>query len=785
MFTWMLENSLVTLALAAVVAPVCYLLRSRPAACHLLWLVLLVRLVLPPLPIEPPQALQGFVDRATVGITDLVSGASAGPAHDVLGEGEVVPDLIKPTGAGAALDGGVARATPTSATSPAPAEAALDLAWLDELALVIWIGGALFMLLVQLRRCQRLETLVSHAEEAPPELLRTVGYMARVIGVKPPEVRLVKGLGSPIIWSLKRPVFLWPTCRDDAASSTCDQGIVAHELAHLRRRDHWVAWFEMVALCVCWWNPVFWAVRRRLRLNAEQACDAWAVWALPEHRRAYAEALIDIAEQRLKPITRAPVLGVSESEPKDFQKRLSMIMKPRVSHQASQLIAAAAALTAIILLPGITNATPPSGGPSGLPGIAPELVERVNSVQRETAAAAHYEAGRWHDAATVYGEIVAARPEDGWARHKLGHALLEVGRLDEAFAQFQAQLALGVERADAESDLATIYASWGKPDQAFAHLEAAIDAGFKDASWFDDEPRLASLADDPRFAQVKESALVAKLLHDKAMVAVESQDWEKAVATYRKLTEQHPLDGRATHMLAYSLFGVGGFAEAEQVCQTQIAMGFAVPTANYNVACARSRQGDLEGAMDALLRSIDTGFANWGMLADDPDLAPLREQTRMQELLAEVDRRGKLWTMGRNAHEAGDWAVAAEAWRKLAEVEGERGDARLMLGEALLELGRHDAAADALHDYVLHGKKIGDGLYQLARLAQADGDSPKALAYLERAANTGFADAARLQGDPLLSPLQADERFGMALELAHERARWESRNAYKKAKEEA
>ena len=75
------------------------------------------------------------------------------------------------------------------------------------------------------------------------------------------------------------------------------------------------------------------------RLLVEQACDAWAVWALPEHRRAYAEALIDIAEQRLKPITRAPVLGVSESEPKDFQKRLSMIMKPRVSHRGSPLLA--------------------------------------------------------------------------------------------------------------------------------------------------------------------------------------------------------------------------------------------------------------------------------------------------------------------------------------------------------------------------------------------------------------------------------------------------------------
>ncbi len=34
--------------------------------------------------------------------------------------------------------------------------------------------------------------------------------------------------------------------------------VVAHELAHVWRRDHLVRWLEWVACVVFWWNPVAW-----------------------------------------------------------------------------------------------------------------------------------------------------------------------------------------------------------------------------------------------------------------------------------------------------------------------------------------------------------------------------------------------------------------------------------------------------------------------------------------------------------------------------------------------
>src|SRR5690606_28765856 len=51
MLSWMFENTLVVLALAAVAALASRALRARPALCHLVWLVLLARLVAPPVAI--------------------------------------------------------------------------------------------------------------------------------------------------------------------------------------------------------------------------------------------------------------------------------------------------------------------------------------------------------------------------------------------------------------------------------------------------------------------------------------------------------------------------------------------------------------------------------------------------------------------------------------------------------------------------------------------------------------------------------------------------------------
>ena len=99
---------------------------------------------------------------------------------------------------------------------------------------------------------------------------------------------------SPMLWSFG------PTRRlllpaELLARLTANQQstLLAHELAHLRRRDHWVRYLELAVVCLYWWCPLVWWARRQLHEAEEECCDAWVVWALPHLTRDYALALVE------------------------------------------------------------------------------------------------------------------------------------------------------------------------------------------------------------------------------------------------------------------------------------------------------------------------------------------------------------------------------------------------------------------------------------------------------------------------------------------------------------
>ena len=72
---------------------------------------------------------------------------------------------------------------------------------------------------------------------------------------------------------------------------------LAHELAHIARRDGWIMAAALLNTAVYWFHPVAWLIRRRLRTLAEMACDDQAVRGGRDPER-YAEALLAAAHDR-------------------------------------------------------------------------------------------------------------------------------------------------------------------------------------------------------------------------------------------------------------------------------------------------------------------------------------------------------------------------------------------------------------------------------------------------------------------------------------------------------
>jgi len=62
------------------------------------------------------------------------------------------------------------------------------------------------------------------------------------------------------------------------------RSVLAHEFAHIHRRDNLVRCFELIVLALHWWNPIAWFGSRQLRRATEECCDAIVVGAFPDER---------------------------------------------------------------------------------------------------------------------------------------------------------------------------------------------------------------------------------------------------------------------------------------------------------------------------------------------------------------------------------------------------------------------------------------------------------------------------------------------------------------------
>ena len=108
-------------------------------------------------------------------------------------------------------------------------------------------------------------------------------------------VYLCDRISSPFLFGLIRPKIYLPSCLEGDARSH----VIAHEKAHLARRDHWWKPLGFLLLTVNWFNPVMWLAYILLCRDIELACDERVVRRLPaEEKKAYSSALLQCSLPR-------------------------------------------------------------------------------------------------------------------------------------------------------------------------------------------------------------------------------------------------------------------------------------------------------------------------------------------------------------------------------------------------------------------------------------------------------------------------------------------------------
>ncbi len=340
---FLLLNAAACTALASLVwlAGLLPAVRRRPALRYGLWMIVLVKLVTPP--IVELRMLPHW--RHLTQSSPVVPAAKADIPIDV------------------AIDTTAQILVPMEATVPLLLEPVATLApsmdWKPWL-LAGHTAGVVIILALSLRQIRRLRRALRHCECDDPRISDIVQQASATMGMtKPPIVSLVNASVPPLLWVGRGgPLIVLPSGLVDELSDEQLTCVVSHEMAHYLRRDHWGNAASWLVSAVFWWHPVVWWVRRELRTTQEACCDALVISRSVVSRQSYAKTLFQALEFLQSHRAPVPALASGFGGKSSTQRRFEMIANPKVNHRLSwwNYLLLLAALAALPFWPGLSSA---------------------------------------------------------------------------------------------------------------------------------------------------------------------------------------------------------------------------------------------------------------------------------------------------------------------------------------------------------------------------------------------------------------------------------------------
>jgi beta-lactamase regulating signal transducer with metallopeptidase domain len=187
------------------------------------------------------------------------------------------------------------------------------LAWLMSMSIMaLWILAGLWVRFSLQRR----------AYAASPGLQRIFEDIAGPAGK---NLRLIVSevIDSPVTWGTRRPVIIVPKDFEENATVAEQRWGLAHEWSHVKRRDMASLWLALAVQFVCFYQPLYWVLRRRMILCQDYIADAFAAQH-SDSAEDYAAFLIRLSKSRLQRAN-SLALGLGDYKSQLFQ-RISMLV---------------------------------------------------------------------------------------------------------------------------------------------------------------------------------------------------------------------------------------------------------------------------------------------------------------------------------------------------------------------------------------------------------------------------------------------------------------------------
>jgi bla regulator protein BlaR1 len=304
---------------------------------YCLWLLLLIRLVMPWAPESRVSIFNLFQMFFEMGPTEVVSGNSAVAASNSVAGQQTAWGIIV------------------------------------TLLPIIWLSGALVLICYMF--ASNLVFWINVNRERPfsdKNLLELLEKCKSQMDIRTSlRIIVTAKVKSPALFGFLRPVLLLPVGMSESLGLDELRYVFLHEMAHLKRHDVFVAHFVSLVQILHWFNPLVWLAFYRMRADRELACDALVLSTMDaDEPKKYGRTIISLVELFHQNRHLPAMVGIMEDK-LQLKRRIKMIAKFKKIPKKWSLLAVL--VIALIAAMALTNATSSSEGDTEIRGDAPNI----------------------------------------------------------------------------------------------------------------------------------------------------------------------------------------------------------------------------------------------------------------------------------------------------------------------------------------------------------------------------------------------------------------------------
>jgi beta-lactamase regulating signal transducer with metallopeptidase domain len=329
-----------------------FIARRSPHLAYALWLVVLSKCFVPPIGNSPVNVF-GLITPSAAWQSRVNDQEPFAPALVISTNGELEQSSAANSQNEADATTTIVSVARQSATSISQATSAILSISLAQTAALVWMSGSVLLCGIAIGRSSLVSQRLRRAGiPIRDELLPLIEQLSNRIGLRRSARVLQTSTNiGPIVVGIWRPTIYVPEFLLDELPPQQLEAMLMHELAHVRRRDTWVAVLQFVAQTLWWFHPIVWWMNLQITRQRERCCDEEVIVSLRGRRADYARLLVTVLEanHRLEPLWLCPAVRPVELT----RRRLEEIMKRKnmVYARSPRWCWLVAAIVAITVLP--------------------------------------------------------------------------------------------------------------------------------------------------------------------------------------------------------------------------------------------------------------------------------------------------------------------------------------------------------------------------------------------------------------------------------------------------